>query len=318
MRFADAVETLRAQGASAFLELGPDPVLCAMARECLDEEGHALPCVRALREGRPEPETLIGALAAAHAAGAKLDWEAFFDGTGAKALPLPTYPFQRKRFWLVAQRRLSRSRRDRPAPARAPAPRRRDRGPRERGDSPSPAASRSQTHPWLADHAVLGTVLLPGTAFLELALCAAAQVGAADGRGAHPAGALLLAESAVALRVSLSAPDRAGKREISIHSRPEAPEAQWTRNATGTLSAQVKAPPEPIAQWPPPGAQEIEPEDLCARLAEAGFEYGPAFQGLRAAWREGQTSTPRSRCPPRPRGRMALGSIRPCWMRRCT
>ncbi len=286
VRFGAAVKALRAQGASAFLELGPDPVLCAIARECLTEEGHEVPCTAALREGRPEPETLIGALGAAHAAGAPIDWDAFFAGSGASAVALPTYPFQRKRFWLspsagsadpaaIGQRPL-----EHPFLAAA------IEDPEGEAIAFSGRVSLAE-HPWLADHAVLGSVLLPGTAFLDLALFAAAQVDLPTVGELTLQAPLLLAESAVALRVSLSAPDRAGNREITIHSRPEAPEAQWTRNATGTLSAQVKAPPEPIAQWPPPGAQEIEPEDLRARLAEVGFEYGPAFGGLRAAWRDG-------------------------------
>ena len=99
VRFADAIATLKAQGTTTYLELGPDPVLCAMARECLGEEQDRAAFIPTLREGRTEAEAITTAIATAHVSGAKLDWGAFFKGTGAKRVPLPTYPFQRERYW---------------------------------------------------------------------------------------------------------------------------------------------------------------------------------------------------------------------------
>ncbi len=287
VRFAAAVETLAGEGATAFVELGPDPVLCAMARECLgDEQGS--PCVSALRQGRAEPESLIGALATISAAGAEVDWAAFFAGSGASAVPLPTYPFQRKRYWLSPASgssdptAMGQTAVEHPFLAAA------IEDPEGEGIAFSGRISLAE-HPWLADHAVLGAVLLPGTAFLEAALFAGEQVGTPTVQELTLGAPLVLEpEGATALRVSLSAPDEQGNREISIHSRPEATDAQWTRNASGTLTAQAQAPPEPIAQWPPAGAEQISIEDLRARLTEAGFEYGEAFEGLAAAWRLGE------------------------------
>ena len=102
VRFAAAIETLLGEGTTTALELGPDPVLCAMADECLGE-GQELTLAPALRSGHPEPGSALGALATAHATGTPIDWEAFFAGSGAKAVPLPTYPFQRQRYWLSPQ-----------------------------------------------------------------------------------------------------------------------------------------------------------------------------------------------------------------------
>jgi acyl transferase domain-containing protein/acyl carrier protein len=287
VRFAAAVETLAREGATPYLELGPDPVLCAMARECLGE-GDGSPCVPALRQGREEPETLIAALATAHAAGAKVDWGAFFKGSAAKAVPLPTYSFQRERFWLAHKSRasdptsLGQDALDHPFLAAAM------EDTEGEGISFSGRLSLAE-HPWLADHAVLGTALLPGTAFLELALTAGEQVGASTVEELTLQAPLLLTEEgAVRLRVSVSAPDQQGRREISIHSRPDAEGAQWTRNAAGALSADPQALPEPLPEWPPQGAEPIEIDALRARLAEAGLEYGPAFQGLTAAWQRGE------------------------------
>jgi pimaricinolide synthase PimS1 len=287
VRFADAVQTLSSQGASSFLELGPDPVLCAMARQGLGEEGSEPTLAPALRQGRPEPETLLGTLACAHASGASPDWSAFFAGSGAEAVALPTYAFQRQRYWLnpaggssdpaaLGQRPL-----DHPFLAAA------IEDPEGEGVAFSGRLSLAE-HPWLKDHAVLGTVLLPGTALLELALFAGEQAEAPTVQELTLQAPLVLVEEvAVALRVSLSAPDQEGCREIAIHSRPETEEGEWTRNAAGLLSPDAAEPSEPLSQWPPPGAEPIDPEDLHARLAEAGFEYGPAFGGLLAVWRDG-------------------------------
>ncbi|HWA53659.1 MAG TPA: type I polyketide synthase, partial [Solirubrobacterales bacterium] len=287
VRFAAAVETLAAEGVGPYVELGPDPVLCAMARECLGEADDS-PCVPALRRGAGEPETLVGALATAHAAGAAVDWRAFFEGSAAKAVPLPTYPFQRERFWLAHgsgasdPASLGQDRLDHPFLAAAM------EDPEGEGVSFSGRLSLAE-HPWLADHALRGTALLPGTAFLELALTAAEQVGAATVEELTLQAPLMLSEEgAVRLRVSVSAPGEQGRRELSIHSRPEAEGAQWTRNAAGVLSAERQALPEPLPEWPPQGAEPVEIDAIESRLAGAGLEYGPAFQGLSAAWLRGE------------------------------
>ncbi|MFC0111218.1 SDR family NAD(P)-dependent oxidoreductase [Kibdelosporangium aridum] len=85
VRFADGIESLRDLGVGMFLELGPAGVLSAMT------EG----AVALLRPDRPEPETLLAAVSVT-----KPDWQAFYAGTQARRADLPTYPFQRERYWL--------------------------------------------------------------------------------------------------------------------------------------------------------------------------------------------------------------------------
>ncbi len=290
VRFADAVATLKERGATTYLELGPDPVLTAMAAATLGEDAKAA-LVPTLREGREEPKALALALGAAHASGAKLDWSAYFKGTAARAVPLPTYPFQRKRYWLNPSggsgdpAALGLAAADHPllsASIEDP----------EGGITLTGRIAR-QTHPWLADHAAFGIVLLPGTAFLELALRAGAEAGCELLEQLTLQAPLLVPESGgIALQVSLSPEGEDGRREVSIHSRAEAgPEeepGEWLLHARGVLSAAAPEPAEPLGAWPPRGAEPLDPATLYVDLAEVGLDYGPAFQGVTAAWRAGE------------------------------
>ncbi|MBO0837302.1 MAG: acyltransferase domain-containing protein, partial [Actinobacteria bacterium] len=99
VRFKDAVGTLASLGAGAYLELGPDPVLLAMARECLQGAEREAALIPTLRQGRPEATAIPSAIGQAHLAGAKVGWQAFFAPSGARRVALPTYPFQRRRYW---------------------------------------------------------------------------------------------------------------------------------------------------------------------------------------------------------------------------
>ncbi|HWA54739.1 MAG TPA: type I polyketide synthase, partial [Solirubrobacterales bacterium] len=298
VRFADGVEALRRAGTTRFLELGPDGTLAALARLRLAEEGDgAAMAAPALRAGRPEAEELVGFLAAAHCHGAQVDWTAFFAGSGARPVALPTYAFQRQRYWLKNREGIG----DVALLGQEPT------GHRLLGAALRMAGGRGWTftgsvsleeQPWLADHAVLGATLLPGTAFVELALCAAQRVGAEEIDQLAFEAPLLLAEDApVQLQVTVEEPDEEGRRAIAIYSRPghgtEGGDAPWTRHAAGTLAAPAetgKGTLEPLAAgaWPPEGAEPLDVEFLYDRLAEAGYDYGPAFQGLHEAWQRGE------------------------------
>ncbi len=280
VRFADAVGSAAGLGHRVFLELGPDPVLCTAAAGCLEEDADLIPT---LKEGEEEPIALLAALAALHRAGVEVDWAAL--APGGLRVPLPTYPFERRRFWL--------------APSAAGDPTAVGQAPVHHpflgaavelpGDEGLLLTGRLSLaeHPWLADHAVLGTALLPGTALLELALRAGAEAGAPAVRELTLGAPMVLPEEgALALRVRVGPPEEDGSRALAISTRGSEEEGAWITNATGVLAAepdQATAPAD--GSWPPAGAEPIALGDVYERLAEAGFDYGPEFQRLRAAWR---------------------------------
>ncbi|HEX6688114.1 MAG TPA: type I polyketide synthase, partial [Solirubrobacterales bacterium] len=289
VRFADAIATLQAQGTSAYLELGPDPVLCAMARECLGEDESQAAFVPTLREGRDEAGAIATAIGNAHAAGADVDWGTFFKGT-AEHVPLPTYPFRRKRYWPSASAgtgdagAIGLTAADHPLLGAAV-----ELAGGKGGDLLLTGRLSLQTHPWLADHRIGSTVLLPGTAFLELALGAAEQVGAATVAELTLEAPLVLSESgSAAIQVAVAGPDEHGQRQIAIYARPDAEEGEWIEHAIGVLSDAEGAAPESLSAWPPEGAEPLDTDSVYDRLAAAGLEYGPAFQGLGAAWKDGE------------------------------
>ncbi|MFF1482980.1 beta-ketoacyl synthase N-terminal-like domain-containing protein, partial [Streptomyces sp. NPDC058301] len=291
VRFADGVHALRAEGVSAFLELGPDAVLTALGAETLsDEDGDPL-LVAAVRRDTSEVTALVRAVAALHARGISPQWEAVFAGSGARTVQLPTYAFQHKRYW------------HRPAAAAADAA---GLGLGVTGHPLLGAAVPFADHdgilltgrlstaarPWLADHAVLGNVLFPGTGLVELAVRAGDQVGGGVLEELMLEAPLVLpARGGVQLQVVVGEEDESGRRPVAVHSRPEGDGAgEWTRHASGVLAPEGEAPApviEPGGVWPPSGAEPVDLAGWYETLADQGFAYGPAFQGLKAAWRRG-------------------------------
>ncbi|MGC9443064.1 type I polyketide synthase, partial [Streptomyces sp. WG5] len=303
VRFQDGVRHLERDGVTAFLELGPDGALTAMGQDCLTGSTDTTDTTGAtgsplllplLRKDRPEAPAATAALARLHVAGVPVDWSAVHSGGPSRsAVDLPTYAFQRGSYWLEAG----------PATPDLPA------AGLQRVDHPLLGAGTQladadgflftgrfsvRSHPWLADHGVYEGVLFPATAFLELAVRAGDQVGCDQVEELTLEAPLVLpAGGAVALQLTVGSPDASGNRPLSVHARAadDGPDAPWTRHASGLLtSAERPGPADPPdsagpAAWPPPGAVPLDTEGLYDRFADGGFAYGPAFQGLRAAWR---------------------------------
>ncbi|WP_318205434.1 type I polyketide synthase [Streptomyces sp. SCL15-4] len=282
VRFHDAVRSLADAGVRTFLEVGPDAVLSAMGPDCTDAPGTAF--LPVLRRERPEPREALAALAAAHARGVPVDWRRHFAGLGGRRIDLPGYPFQRRRFWLE-----QRTGTDATGLGQLPAGHPLLAAVVAVGAEGVVLTGRLSTRaqPWLADHVIAGRVLFPGTAFVELALRAGDHAGAGTLEELTLGAPLVLrAEEDIAVQVAVGEPDATGRRTVTVHSRADEA-APWTQHATGVLTATAPPAPAPLTEWPPRDARPLDTTGVYTDLAGQGYDYGPAFQGLRAAWRHG-------------------------------
>jgi acyl transferase domain-containing protein/NADPH:quinone reductase-like Zn-dependent oxidoreductase/NADP-dependent 3-hydroxy acid dehydrogenase YdfG/acyl carrier protein len=296
VRFEQVVRGLAGSGHGVFIEVSPHPVLVTAIEQTLEKAGQPdAIAAGTLRRDDGGLARLLASAAEVFTRGGPVDWARLFDGSGAQRVDLPTYAFQRQRFW--------------PRPAAGGMSDVRGAGLEVAGHPLLAAAVRVAGEDaalftgrwsvaafgWLGDHEVFGTVLVPGTAVLELA----AWVGAAAGCPVVeeltleaplvlPAGGDLR----VQLRVAGAGPD--GRRAVSLHSRAGEDDASgWTRNASGTLAPAGQEPAGLteeaglVGQWPPADAVPVPVEGWYEGLAQAGYGYGPAFRGLAGAWRRG-------------------------------
>nr|AXL05746.1 polyketide synthase [uncultured bacterium] len=286
VRFADGIAAAAAHGAAVFVELGPGAALTALVEETAGAEAT---CVAALRDGRQEDQSLLASVAELFVRDLAVDWSAVLPATTGW-VDLPTYAFDQQHYWLhptgapTDAASLGQAAADHPllgAVVRLP-----------HSDGLVFTSRLSlRTHPWLADHAIGGVVLVAGTGLVELA------VRAGDEAGCPVLEELVIeapfvvpAHGGVRLQVVVGAPGETGSRTVDVYSsREDAGDDAWTRHATGFLSA---TPPArgagyDFTAWPPPGGQRVEVGDFYTELVERGYAYGPVFQGLRTVWRRG-------------------------------
>jgi acyl transferase domain-containing protein/acyl carrier protein len=300
VRFGPVVDELVRRGHRLFVEVSPHPVLAAAIEESLAAAGVDGAAVATLRRGDGGPRRFLTALAEAHGHGASVGWRAAFDDR-PPVLDLPTYPFQRRRFWSV------------------PAPRAGDPAAFGIAASDHPIAKATvalpdggllctgtvspRTQPWLSDHAVGGVPVLSGTCHVDLVLHAARQAGCDRITDLTLERPLVLADdTTVTVQVAVGAPDEAGRRSTTIHARDQ--DGSWTRYASGTVAAGA---PEPAVDRSP---ERGEPVDVAyGALAERGYGYGPAFRGLRTVRRVGERWHAEVTVPSAPRTGFALHPV---------
>ncbi|MFI0781114.1 SDR family NAD(P)-dependent oxidoreductase, partial [Streptomyces sp. NPDC021212] len=293
VEFEAATRTLLDEGHHSFVEVSPHPVLTIGLQQTIEESMAPAMTLATLRREEGSLRHFLTSLARAHAQGLAVDWAPAFAGTDPRTISLPTYPFQHERYWLedgapksgdVASAGLGPA--DHPLlGAAVPLP--------DSGSFLFTGQLSLRSHPWLADHAVRGTVLLPGTAFVELALQAGGRLGCGLLEELILEAPLVLPENgSVQLQLMVNAPDAqndSGDRAVSVYSRPQDPtaDAPWVRHATGVVRPGGSPEPEGLTVWPPTGAVAVPVEDLYEVLGDRGVDYGPAFRGVRAAWRRG-------------------------------
>ncbi|WP_151771068.1 type I polyketide synthase [Streptomyces abyssomicinicus] len=293
VEFEDATRAALTDGHTVFIEVSPHPVLGIGLQGTVGNADTDAAVLGTLRRDEGGLDRFLTSLAELWVLGLDVEWDVVFTGTGADLTDLPTYPFQRQRFWPrpaaftgdVASVGLESA--EHPllgAVLELPEP----------GGVVLTGRLSVRTHPWLADHAVEGRVLVPGTALVELAVRAGDEAGTGTLSELVLEQPLLLPENgAVALRVVVGAEgeDDAGPdaRPVAVYGRAEDSET-WTRHASGVVTdAAGERPhtPDWAAVWPPEGAEPVDVTGFYAGAETTGYGYGPVFQGLRAVWRTG-------------------------------
>jgi acyl transferase domain-containing protein len=288
VRFADTVAALLADGHRVFVESSPNPVLTPGVEECAEEADTPAAALPTIRRDQGGPDQVIRALAGAFTAGVDVDWTRCFPtDPRPRVVDLPTYAFQRESYWLSGTRGatgplnpadLGLSGTGHPVLGAVIEPAGGD------GRVLTGRVSR-QRQPWLADHLIADTLLVPGAAQLEWALRAADEAGCATVEELVIHTPLAVPEpGGLSVQVVVGAAGDDGRREVGVYSRAD---EGWTCHATGVLAAGPAGPGEPPGEWPPAGAEPVDLAGFYDKTAAAGYGYGPVFQGLRAMWRQG-------------------------------
>ena len=289
--FDAATRALLEQGHRVFVEVSPHPVLTVGMQETIDGSDHRGTAVGSLRRDDGGLDRFVRSLADVYVHGVAVDWSAVFEGARPRRVQLPTYAFQREGYWLSAGRGAGGDPGD-VGQARLDHPLLGAMVTLADGQGVVLTGRLSlHAHPWLADHAMSGIVLLPGTAFVELAIRAGDEAGCGRVDDLTLEAPLLLpAHGGVAVQVRVGAPDETGRRPVTVHSQAQDDgSADWVQHASGFLSTGSGGASGSFEAdaWPPPGATPIDVSAHYETMAQFGYTYGPAFRGLRAVWRCG-------------------------------
>ncbi|MGJ7909294.1 SDR family NAD(P)-dependent oxidoreductase, partial [Actinopolyspora sp. H202] len=232
--------------------------------------------------------------------GIPIDWDSVYAGTDPRTVDLPTYAFQRQHYWLrpseVASAEPARLGLDGGEHPLLPA-----RTDLSDGSVLFTGSLDRTAQWWLDDHRIFDTVLVPGTALVEMALHAARAVGLTGvGEALLAAPLPLAADELRRVQLLVAEPDDEGNRAFTLHSRVDSDgnEASWVQHVTGTLAAHEFPEPTPPATWPPEDAVPADLTGLYERLAARGYGYGPAFRGVTEAWHHGTTTFVEVTSPP--------------------
>ncbi|MEW2079923.1 type I polyketide synthase, partial [Streptomyces sp. NPDC013433] len=289
VRFDAAVGALLAAGHTAFVEVSAHPVLTVALEDTIAAADAPAVVLDTLRRGAGGPGRFAEALAAAHVHGLTVDWPKVFAGRAVppRRVDLPTYPFRRRRFWLQAPADTARDAAGLGLLAAGHPLLGATAALADGGGLLLTGRLTARGLAWPADHTVDGTVRLPAAAMVELAIRAGDEAGCDQVEELSLEAPLDLDTDAVRLQVAVGPPGPDGRRSLAVYSRPSDADAgePWTRHATGLLRPGRPTPEADAEPWPPPGSEPLGLDGPHDRTADAAPVLGPAFRGLRAAWR---------------------------------
>ncbi|MFE3883116.1 acyltransferase domain-containing protein [Streptomyces lydicus] len=294
VRFEEVTRRLIDDGRDVFIEISAHPVLGMGLQDTFDDHSDS-PTVAlgSLRRDDGDMDRFLTSLSEAHVHGVDIDWHTAFTHHGtqssAQRITLPTYAFQHDHYWLENVSR----RPDVDAAGQEALHHILANALVELAQTDGlllTGCLSESTHPWIADHIVAGVMVLPASALLELAFRAGAEVGADHIEELTLEAPLVFREGArVKFQVAMASPDADGRRAVSVHSQSE---SGWVRHAVGSMVRSSAQDPgkstTEVEEWPPTGATALELSGAYDRLIDRGYDYGPAFRCLRAAWRNDQ------------------------------
>jgi acyl transferase domain-containing protein/NADPH:quinone reductase-like Zn-dependent oxidoreductase/acyl carrier protein len=278
VQFAPAVASLGSEGFDVFLEIGPHPILDRYLRECLRAAGGQGFSIPTLRRHEPERDALWLALGRCYAAGVAIDYNALGPGECA-FVPLPAYPWQRERYWFSEDEGevgASLTKRKHPLLGKRLAT--------------TDGTWKNRLDPtllsWLTDHIVQDSMVLPGTAYIEMAISAVLSTHACSGveiEGFEIRRPVLIGAGAMPLvEVGLSSEDGAFRLRSGDTSETTLPPVAVARavplaNGPSGRTTSVEAIQGRMEK-------RIDGAELYRRFAAHGLIYGPAFQGVAEVW----------------------------------
>ncbi|MCU1470893.1 MAG: Acyl transferase [Glaciihabitans sp.] len=277
VRFEPTMRKLIAKRHRTFVEASPHPVLTWAVQEILESGKVQGTVVGTLRKNSGDIAQFLSSAAVLPDSAGPVDFTSV-QPQGVH-IDLPTYQFDRTRYWMTAPRADSANRGERAftttGPTELPS-----------GQTVVAATIDRGRYPWLGDHLVREAEWVPATAFLSVLVEVGEQVGCPVVADLTLSAPLTVPEQGPAeLVVVLEPADSVGRRPLTMHSRR--PAGGWIVHASGLLASRSATPAEVLHQWPPAGASAQDLSGAYETLAGRGYHYGAAFQGLRSLWTRG-------------------------------
>ena len=298
VRFADSITTIKEENCNIFLEIGPKPTLLSMAKKCLPDSLETL-WIPSIKPGQSDWQQMLEGLAALYSRGVDIDWDRFDKGYLRHCVPLPTYPFQRRRYWFGAKL---------PRASLLPVisfvhPLLGHKLQSASRDTQYEIQFSDSWPPYAQDHRVYDQVVVPGAFYIEMGLAAARKETTLNQYQIEDItiqDALIIPPDKTIQTQTIVTPINIERSTFQVFSLKG---ENWRIHASGTIQKEIKIDQisnnhislESLQQQ---CTQELNIEDLYANLNSLGLYYGPAFRCIARLWREGTRALGELQLPP--------------------